>query len=264
MNIDKYEAIGNDYLVGFDEKFSLSPNDIAKLCHRNFGIGADGILYGTQISNDVFNLTIYNSDGSIAEKSGNGVRIFAKYLLDHNIWTSGSIKIHTVSDVCECINLGDKIGVNMGRPRYISTEQFLKSVENISIGQYNLTLNCVSMGNPHCVIFLDEVSKDIACEFGPIIEKLPIFPQKTNVQFVKVINENLYNAEIWERGSGYTLSSGSSSCGIFAIAQKLGLVNDKLTVQMPGGELNMEMRPSGEIMQYGIANRIAKCEVFCV
>ena len=262
MIIDKYEAIGNDYLVLFQEELILKTNNIAKLCDRHFGIGADGILYGTKLANDEFNLTIYNSDGSIAEKSGNGVRIFAKYLLDQKIWTSGSIKIHTVSDVCECKNIGSKIGVNMGQPRYISPEQFLKSVENISIGQYNLTLNCVSIGNPHCVIFLDEINKDIACKFGPIIEKLSIFPQKTNVQFVKIINENLYQAEIWERGSGYTLSSGSSSCGIFAVAQKLGLVQNKLKVQMPGGELEMEMLTSGEIMQYGTANHIAKCEVF--
>lgn len=263
MNIDKYEALGNDYLVTFEQKQLPSKQHIIKLCNRHFGIGADGLLYGKRITNTEFQLIIYNSDGSEAEKSGNGIRIFAKYLIDHSIWTNGTIKIHTQYDICECINYGDQIGVNMGIPRYIAPEQFIRQYEHVSIDNHKLSLNCVSMCNPHCVIFLDEINRNIACTIGPKIENLSIFPQKTNVQFVKIIDSTLFQAEIWERGSGYTLSSGSSSCGIFAIAHKLGLAKDTLTVSMPGGELVMNMLSSGEIIQYGVANQIAECRVLC-
>ena len=257
MDINRYQALGNDYFVILDEWDGLSFKAIKLLCDRHFGVGSDGVLCGKFLSKNKFQLKIYNSDGSIAEKSGNGIRIFAQFLRDHHYWHSESVCIVTDSGPCHCELFHNLIGVNMGRPRFVQVVPHEESLK-VTLHGKDYVLNPVSMGNPHCVIFVDKLDAKLAKGIGPEIEKLEMFPQKTNVQFAKIISNHLIQAEIWERGSGYTLSSGSSSCAIFAVARHKGMIGDSVTVQMPGGNLSMEMNSLGEIVQYGVAEEIAE------
>lgn len=263
MKIDfyKYHALGNDYIVIDPNKvaFDITPENIKLVCDRHFGIGSDGILFGP-ILDDGIKLRIFNPDGSEAEKSGNGIRIFAKYLVDvgyvkgnfFSIATMGGIVIVEVLD--EYANL---IKVDMGIANYESTLVPVSGVsrevinEELIIDEKSYLINSVSVGNPHCVILTEQLSKKQILEIGPLIENHPIFPQRVNVQLLKVIDRSNIEIEIWERGAGYTMASGSSSCAAASVAYKLGLVDQKVRVHMPGGELQIEIKPNQHIFMTG-------------
>ena len=265
MEIFKYQALGNDYLIYFDPEQirPLNAAEIRLLCQRHYGIGSDGLLYGYPMADHGrFRLKIYNPDASVAEKSGNGVRIFAQYLWDN--FRGDIVAIETDSGTCFCEKLNDAVCVDMGKPEFESNILPDVSDQEIIIEDTTFAIHAVSMGNPHCVIFVQDVNQlrdDYVDHFGPLIEKLPLFPEKTNVQFAYVRSKNEIFAQIWERGVGRTLSSGSSACAVFAVARKLQLCGDSVTLKMPGGELKMEWSERGTILQYGQAHRIARCFV---
>lgn len=254
MKFFKYHALGNDYLV-------LNPKDcpnifnasqIKNICHRNYGLGSDGILYGPLQSNDAdFALKIFNPDGSEAEKSGNGLRIFARYLHDKGLVKNEPFSIMTLGGKVN-VQINDpqnSISVDMGKVQFIETQD-LRANNN------NYTCHITDIGNPHCVIPLNSISKSVAISDGALLEKHPHFPNRTNVQFLKVIDRNTIQIEIWERGAGYTLASGSSSSAAAAVAKKLGLCDSFINVLMPGGSLQIKIEDNYCIQMTGATTRV--------
>jgi len=262
VHFKKYHGLGNDYLVINPniKDVSLTPESIRLICDRNYGIGADGILYGPIKAEDVLELRIFNPDGSEAEKSGNGLRIFAKYLFENKYVDKKDFSIKTLGGMVE-VHIQDDaanlIKINMGKVTFLSTEIPVKGKkrevinEELKINRVKYRATCLSIGNPHCVIPMEEVSEEKAKELGPFVENHEMFPHRINMQLLKVIDRNNIQIWIWERGAGYTLASGSSSCAAAAAAHKLGLVDRKINVKMPGGSLFIEIDDHGEIYMTG-------------
>jgi len=264
IHFKKYHALGNDYLV-IDPNVhdvQMTKANIRLTCARNFGIGSDGILYGPQFEGDTGSpvLRIFNPDGSEAEKSGNGLRIFAKYLFEKQYVRSKSFAIKTLGGVVD-VRIQDEtanlIQVNMGKATFISDEipaagprrEVVNEPLDIKGAAHKVT--CLSIGNPHCVIPMQEVNEETARALGPFVENHKMFPRRINMQIVRVIDRANIEIRIWERGAGYTLASGSSSCAAAAACHKLGLVDTDVTVHMPGGPLKIEIGEDGRILMTG-------------
>lgn len=251
MKYSKYHAIGNDYIVIHPEEHrgETNPDVIRLICHRNYGVGSDGILLGPSNSKSCdFGLRIFNPDGSEAEKSGNGLRIFARYLWDENLVSEQRFTVETLGGMvsCEVSDDGKSVTVEMGEVNFDSNNIPVKGEprevlnEEIEIDGQVLIFCAASVGNPHCVVMSDSPTSDEAHRYGPLLEVDPLFPNRTNVQFMKVIDRNNILIEIWERGAGYTLASGSSSTASAAVAHKLGLCDKDITVHMPGGDIRVQ------------------------
>lgn len=267
MRFTKYHALGNDYIVIEPGEFAgePTPEQVRSICHRNFGVGSDGILLGPLPSRTAqFKVRIFNPDGSEAEKSGNGLRIFARYLWDKNMVGSDEVAIETVGGVVRSVVLenGRAVRVQMGTVSFWSDvipvagprREVLN--EKIEVGGRQFTFCAATIGNPHCVLPLAEVDAGLAKQFGPLLETHPNFPNRTNVQFMKVLDRNNIRIEIWERGAGYTLASGSSSCAAAAVAYRLGLCDPAVTVHMPGGKLKIEIGPEFGICMTGPVTKV--------
>ena len=274
MKFEKYHALGNDYLVydPKDGKESFSERDIVRICHRNFGLGSDGILVGPLPSPDAdFGLKILNPDGSEAEKSGNGLRIFARYLHDSNRVSGEPFTVDTLGGVvsCEISEGAESITVDMGQVTFrsdqipVNVNGDAREVVNESIQALDEThlYYGASIGNPHCVLPVEQVTKDLALKLGPELENHPNFPNRTNVQFLQVLNRNRIKIEIWERGAGYTLASGSSSSATGAVARKMGACDEEITVEMPGGEIHLIINDDYKVRMSGPATRVATMEL---
>jgi diaminopimelate epimerase len=249
----------------------LSQKQIRVLCHRNFGLGSDGILYGPIPTEQAdFGLRIFNPDGSEAEKSGNGLRIFARYLRDHNKTKQQQFSISTPSGRVKVRihNEARQVTVDMGRVSFNSTQipvtgphrQVIN--ETMQIDGEDLKFCAATIGNPHCVIPREDISEAEARRLGPGIEQDPRFPNRTNVQFVQILDRRNIRIEIWERGAGYTLASGSSSCAAAAVARKLGLCDCDITVHMPGGKLRITVADDFEVQMTGPVTKVAEGVVF--
>ncbi|MCU0822906.1 MAG: diaminopimelate epimerase [Spirochaetes bacterium] len=262
MDFYKYHGLGNDYIVIDPKEFKvkLTPERIKLICHRNFGAGSDGILYGPLFKGKKISLKIFNPDGSEAEKSGNGIRIFSRFLVEAGYMKDKKFTLHTAGGEVK-VELKKKdaslIRADMGTFTFTSDEIPVAGKrrevidEPLSVNSAVYKVTCVSVGNPHCVIPLDEISGELARTAGPAIENHPQFPNRTNVQFMKVIDRNNIRIEIWERGAGYTLASGSSSCAAACAAYRLGLADSNITVHMPGGILNIEIDEKGHVHMTG-------------
>lgn len=269
----KYHALGNDYIVIDPNKIrvNLSAENIRLICHRNFGIGSDGILCGPLFQNDSIHLRILNPDGSEAEKSGNGIRIFSRYLFDAGYLKSNQFYLETLGGKVHVELLDSKanqIKVDMGQVTFYSSEipvaGNIREVvrEELDLNGRKFTINCLSIGNPHCVIVLDSISKELVEEVGPIIENHVLFPNRINVQLLKVLDRNNIKIEIWERGAGYTLASGSSSCASASVAFKLGLVDSDVNVHMPGGIIKINISSDDHVYMMGPVTGVSK-GMFC-
>ncbi len=262
VHFKKYHGLGNDYIV-IDPNIvdvNLTPDSIRLICDRNYGVGSDGILYGPIRATDEPEVRIFNPDGSEAEKSGNGLRIFAKYLFENKYVDKKDFSVKTLGGMVE-VHIQDEaanlIKINMGKVTFLSTEIPVKGKkrevidEELKINRVKYRATCLSIGNPHCVIPMKEVSEEKAKELGPFVENHEMFPHRINMQLLKVVNRQNIQIKIWERGAGYTLASGSSSCAAAAAAHKLGLVDRKINVKMPGGSLFIEIDDPGEIYMTG-------------
>ena len=272
MKFLKYHALGNDYLVldsGNNDLpvISLTAKQVRKICNRNFGLGADGILVGSKDdSGKYFNLQIFNPDGSIAEKSGNGLRIFARFLWDQkqvnesqfNIMTSGGLVTALVE------NSGSNVSVEMGKVSFqsdkIPVAGKIREVlnETIDIDGQQLKFCAATIGNPHCVVLNGEKTQDEVRRIGPLIETHPNFPNRINVQFLEVLDRGTIRIQIWERGAGYTLASGSSSCAAASVAHRLGLCENKIAVLMPGGQIDITVNEDYSISMRGPVTRVGR------
>jgi len=272
MHFTKYHALGNDYLVLNPADFpqwSGAPTieQIRVVCHRNFGVGSDGILWGPLPSNQSdFGLRIFNPDGSEAEKSGNGLRIFSRYLWDRGLVKNSVFTVETPGGHVrsEIKDKGQLITVAMGKVSFDSAKIPVTGAtrdvlnEKLTIQGREFTFCAATIGNPHCVIPLGEISPELAKQYGPDVEVHPNFPRRTNVQFLKVLDRANIQIEIWERGAGYTLASGSSSSASAAVAHRLGLVDRNVTVHMPGGQIGIEISPDFSITMTGTVNKVAE------
>jgi diaminopimelate epimerase len=269
MHFYKYHALGNDYIIIDPQKVKIDLNkeNIKLICHRNFGIGSDGILYGPTIIGDKMNLHIYNPDGSEAEKSGNGIRMFSKYLIDAGYVSEKTFYVNTIVGQVsvEILQYNPiSIKIDMGTVTFKSSEipvngkdrEVINEAFTINGSQYKIT--CLSIGNPHCVIPLADITEKKAREIGPVIENNSLFPNRINVQLLKVIDRQNISIEIWERGAGYTLASGSSSCAAASASYKLGLVDRKIKVNMPGGFLDIEIDENNHVQMIGPVTSVAE------
>lgn len=279
MRFHKYHALGNDYLVLDPADFpswrpAPAAGQIRVVCHRNFGVGSDGILWGPLPSkNSDFGLRIFNPDGSEAEKSGNGLRIFSRFLWDRKLVQTQAFTIETPGGQVRSVikENGRLITVAMGRVSFDSAKIPVAPAgasrevvnETLTAGGRDFTFCAATIGNPHCVLPLPaaEVTAELAHRFGPSIETHPLFPRKTNVQFLGVLDRANIRIEIWERGAGYTLASGSSSSAAAAVAHRLGLVDRNVTVHMPGGEIDIEIGDGFSILMTGPVNKVADGEM---
>ncbi len=271
MRFYKYHALGNDYLVldpaDFPGWAAPTPEQTRVICHRNYGAGSDGILWGPLASSKAqFGLRIFNPDGSEAEKSGNGLRIFSRYLYDQKKVSHAPFTIETPGGVVETTIQpgGQLLTVGMGSVSFHSEKIPVAGTprevinEKLQAGGREFTYCAATIGNPHCVIPLAEISEELARRYGPALETHPNFPNRTNVQFLQVLDRANIRIEIWERGAGYTLASGSSSSAAAAVAHKLGLVDAKLTVHMPGGQIGIEIGNGFSIKMTGPVTRVAE------
>lgn len=270
MKFHKYHALGNDYLVldpaDFPDWTAPTRDQVRTICHRHYGIGSDGILWGpVRSARAPFGLRIFNPDGSEAEKSGNGLRIFCRYLFDRGRVAHEPFLVDTAGGVVEAqVHAGAAaITVAMGRVSFRSPDIPVAGAdrevieEKLTVGGREFTFTAAGIGNPHCVIPLPEIDESLARAYGPIIETHANFPRRTNVQFLQVLDRGNIRLEIWERGAGYTLASGSSSSASAAVAHRLGLVDRDVTVHMPGGRLRIEIGEDYAIRMTGPVTRVA-------
>lgn len=269
MRYFKYHGLGNDYLV-LDPKEvgrDLTKVEVELICHRNYGAGSDGILWGPlEAGGADFGLRIFNPDGSEAEKSGNGLRIFSRYLYDQGLVKSEPFTISTPGGIVRSkVHPGGQlIDVEMGKVSFDAQKIPVSGLsgevinQSIRILERDFVYCAATIGNPHCVLPLDDISAVLAKTYGPHIEVDARFPNRTNVQFLKVLGRNDIQIEIWERGAGYTLASGSSSSAAAAVARRLGLCDERITVHMPGGLLAITVHDDYSIEMTGPVTRVAE------
>ena len=285
LHFRKYHGLGNDYLIPTEAQHAtpetIDATLVRQICDCHYGLGSDGILYGPYspetaffqrlgISDARYAFRILNPDGSEAEKSGNGVRIFCRYLYD-----CGRVALHeefTLATLggpirCRVENPENAIRAEMGRLSFDSAvipvvgprREVVR--EHIVIDGEELEFCAVTIGNPHCVIPCPKgVSKELACRLGPAIECEPRFPNRTNVQFIAPVDRHAVRAEIFERGAGYTLASGTSACACAAVAVKLGWCESPVTVKMPGGDLTIQLTADYSATQCGPVHHIYDAE----
>jgi diaminopimelate epimerase len=269
----KGHGLGNEYIV-FDHSsisFELSKPAIQRLCNINFGIGSDGILLNVPSSKADFGFRVFNPDGSEAEKSGNGLRIFCKFLYDYGFAKQKNFSVETKGGIVQATiaktdsrNKASLITVDMGIPTFkakeipviFPSEEVI--AEKMGFGGKEYEINCVSVGNPHCTIIKDTLDINEIKSIGSIIENHSMFPNRINVQFAKVISRNEAQILIWERGAGFTLASGSSSCAVSSVLYKRGLIDNNVTIKMLGGELNITIQDDWNIRMTGPVRQI--CE----
>jgi diaminopimelate epimerase len=252
----KAHGLGNDYLVLRESAiaFPLTPDAIRRLCDRHRGVGSDGVLLEVESRVAEFGVRIFNPDGSEAEKSGNGLRIFAKFLVDHGLARGPAFDVETRGGVvaCRCRLTGGRVTavtVEMGRATFRASEIPMRGPDAdavevpLVVDDRILTVTAVSVGNPHCVVFVDRLDDDELRRLGPLVERHPDFPNRTNVQLARVEARDRVAIRIWERGAGHTLASGSSSCAVAVAAVRTGRCDHgRVTVVMPGGELVVDVR----------------------
>ena len=268
----KSHGLGNEYIIFERENidFKLTKNAIRRLCNIHFGIGSDGIIMKVPSDKADFGFRVYNPDGSEAEKSGNGLRILCKYLYDYGYAKNKEFSVETLTDIVYANVVEEKNGkaymitVDMGKAIFSSRDipvdsdkpEFIS--EKIVVGENEIEVNCVSVGNPHCVIIKDELSEEEIRTLGPLIENHTLFPNRINVQFAKVLSRNEAQILIWERGAGYTLASGSSSCAAASALVKRGLIDGDMTMNMQGGILKIQIDDEWNIRMTGEVREICK------
>ena len=269
--LEIYHGFGNVYLV-FDpnkNELELNEDNVKMICNRNVGLGSDGILEGPLLGEHLA-VKIWNPDGSVAEKSGNGVRIFAKYLKDAGYVQKKNYELMTDGGIVEVTYLneeGSRLRISMGKLSFVSEEIPVigerREVinEDMVFGNNLYPATCVSVGNPHCVIPMQEISKELVCKIGVHSERARYFPERVNTEIMKVTDRNNIAIETYERGAGYTMATGTGACAAAAVAYKLGLTENKMLVHMPGGDLQVEITDDWNVYITGDVFYIAEIKL---
>tara|TARA_B100000963_G_scaffold79681_1_gene67840 strand:+ start:16 stop:873 length:858 start_codon:yes stop_codon:yes gene_type:complete len=274
FEFNKYQGNGNDFIIidsrennKYDELISNNFFDIKKLCDRNFGIGADGIIFivDPEFNNDA-KMIIFNSDSSEAEMCGNGIRCLIEYLNNQDKGNQKcEYKIETKSGLKLAYYKSGQISVNMGKPvlkkELIPTtiNNYFNEIPNSNFNykNFNSVGYAVGMGNPHLIFFVDDLSLISHEELGPVFENSTFFPEKTNVHFCKIINEEKIIVKVWERGAGSTLACGTGACAVHVAARSLSKCKSKTSINLPGGELIIQWENiNDEVTMTGTAENV--------
>ncbi len=268
MRFSKMHGAGNDFVVvdGF-----AHPIDDARtarfsqlVCDRHFGVGADGLIYVVPSTEADFGMRMFNPDGSEAEMCGNGIRCAAKFAFEKKLVRANPVRVETLAGI-KTIELkvdGDRVTaakVDMGEPRIERNEIPMIGAEGrvvsepLPVGGHTLLVTCVSMGNPHCVTFVEDVENYPVHEVGPLVERHELFPSRTNVEFVQVINRREIRMRVWERGAGETLACGTGACASAVAAVLNDFTEREMIVHLNGGDLDIEWTDYGTVMMTGPA-----------
>ena len=277
MKFTKMQGAGNDYVyVNCFEETVQDPAAVAiKVSNRNFGIGSDGLILIMPSEVADVKMRMFNSDGSESEMCGNGIRCVAKYAYDHGIVAKKEISaetgagILTLQLVTGTDGKVEKVRVNMGPPRLTRKEiPMLGNPEEKVLGEplnilhSTFDITCASMGNPHCVIFVDDVANFPVEKYGPLIENHELFPRRTNVEFVQILSRTEVRQRTWERGAGETLACGTGSSAVTAACVLNGLTERSILNHLSGGDLEMEWGDDGNIYMTGPAVEVYSGEIF--
>lgn len=269
MEFVKAHGTGNDFVVieDLEGRLEIGPEFVRQVCDRHFGIGADGVIRIAAGSAAPFFMDYRNADGSLAEMCGNGVRVVGKYLADREL-AAGAFDLETRAGVkrlemtFDDRGMVDQVSVDMGAPSFHRADlpmtgegEALK--EALEAGGQVFEATCLSMGNPHAVVFVDDVDAAPVTTAGPLLERHPAFPKLTNVEFVQVMSPQRVRQRTWERGVGETLACGTGACAVAVASQVRGLTGRRVTIELLGGPLELEWAPGGTVRMTGPAREVA-------
>jgi len=279
INFVKMHGLGNDFiLIDCINKSLGDPSFLSylakKLCDRNFGIGADGLILILPSSKADLRMRIFNYDGSEAQMCGNGIRCFAKYAYENKLVSKNKLSVETLAGtiIPELIISDNKIlgvKVNMGTPKLRRREIPMNGEDTLTVVDEVLKINtvqifkvtCVSMGNPHCITFVNDIQSMPVDEIGPKIENHPLFPEKTNVEFIQILNRKEINFRVWERGVGETLACGTGACAALVASVLNNKTDREATIHLPGGDLDIRWANDGYVYMTGPAESVFKGEM---
>jgi diaminopimelate epimerase len=265
----KAHGTGNDFVVveDLEDRLELSPELVRAVCDRHFGIGGDGLIRIAPGGRAAFFMDYRNADGSTAEMCGNGVRVVGKYLGDRG-HASGTLDLETRDGVkrlelhCDDHGMVDRVSVDMGAPSFDRADlpmsgqgEALK--EPFEVAGHVFEATCLSMGNPHVVVYVDDVDAAPVTTVGPLLERHPAFPNRTNVEFVQVLDQHAVRQRTWERGVGETLACGTGACAVAVASQARGFTDGRLVIELRGGPLELEWAPGGTVRMTGPAREVA-------
>lgn len=275
MRFTKMHGLGNDFII----INALNGADIAdkaalarETCDRRFGIGADGLVLILPSASGDVRMRIFNSDGSEPEMCGNAIRCVAKYLYDRRLIEKAVIQVETLAGIIIPEVLAGPDGkvrgvrVDMGEPRLERAEIPMNGapgrviLEPLDVGSTVLQVTAVSMGNPHCVVFVPDLEQVDFETMGPLIEKHPVFPARTNVEFVSVVDPGRVKVKVWERGAGPTLACGTGACAVTVAGVLAGYTERRVSVGLPGGTLDIEWADNGRVYMAGPAEEVFEGE----
>jgi diaminopimelate epimerase len=270
MRFTKMHGAGNDYVYVncFSERFPADPAALAiAVSDRHKGIGADGLILICPSERGDARMRMYNADGSESEMCGNGVRCVAKYIYDHGIATKDVLQIETGRGVLTLQvfakeGKADRIRVNMGAPILKSADIPTTLAGDppvqklLQVGNRELSVTCVSMGNPHCITFVDQITDEWVLGIGPQIERHPAFPRRVNAEFIQILSPREFNMRVWERGSGETQACGTGACASCVAGVLAGRTERKVLAHLPGGDLELEWAETGEVYMTGSATEV--------
>lgn len=274
FNFSKWHGLGNDFVIvnGLMNQFNEYPQMAIEVCDRHMGIGADGLVFLLPSEIADFQMRIFNSDGSEAEMCGNATRCMARYVYEYGLTDKKKITLETKAGIIkpELIFVNDvlsTIKVDMGEPRlkpseipmtFTETDQVVNASLVVDGVEYHIT--CVSMGNPHCIVFVDQIDEVDLSVIGPKIETHPAFPRKTNVEFVQVINKEKVRMRVWERGAGITMACGTGACATLVSGALNGKIERKAVIELDGGELLIEWGSDNHVYMSGPATEVFRGE----
>lgn len=260
MNFTKMHGCGNDFVVldAFSERLPADlPALSRKLADRHFGVGCDQVLVVGRSGIADVKMLIFNNDGSEVEMCGNGIRCLAKYVWDTGISQKNELTVETLGGIIRPARAGDQVRVDMGEPRFATGDWVLPDPpvvdRAIEVGGRELRVTLVSMGNPHCVSFHDELGDDLVLGVGPRVERHPLFPNRINVEFIQVLSRTELRMRVWERGSGETLACGTGASASCVAAALNKLAGRAVTVHLAGGDLHLEWGADNRVYMTGPA-----------
>ncbi|CAM5331589.1 diaminopimelate epimerase [Streptomyces spiroverticillatus] len=263
----KYHAMGNDYLVADPERagFGVDSAVARILCDRNAGLGADGVLYGPLAdpgTPGTYHLRIFNADGTECARSGNGLRLFARYLREHGYTDRDEVVLHTLGGAVRVRHSGGPDGtgtVDLGGWSHHDPQRPADAAlidEPIEVAGVRLRVTTVHNGVPHAVLPVADASAELARELGPLLVEHPAFSDRMNIEFLTVEERNTVRVEVWERGAGHTRASGSGACAAVCAAYRLGLVDAGVTVRMPGGSVGVDIVDGERVLLTGPSREV--------
>ena len=272
IEFSKYQGLGNDFIL-IDNRHAtkpiVTPEQAAKMCDRHFGIGADGVIFALPGKEDTeYTMRIYNSDGSEPEMCGNGIRCLAKFIadLEGNARINKSYRINTLAGVIiPKLESNGEVTVDMGKPQLAAAKipTTLNSpdgkvvAQSLTVGDRSWSVTAVSMGNPHCIIFVEDSAAIDLAKIGPLFEHHSVFPQRTNTEFIEIVRSDYLKMRVWERGAGITLACGTGACASVVAGVLNGKCDRYCTVELPGGCLQIDWSEAdGKVYMTGSATEV--------